>query len=73
VLTLFSKFQFQRIASVTKRLSIEIIVTEDDLKKGTFEINRGSWTLYEKKTKKQDEWEPTIFLTSALDEGEWSA
>jgi CMP-2-keto-3-deoxyoctulosonic acid synthetase len=31
----------QRIASVTERLSIEINVTEEHLKNGTFEINLG--------------------------------
>jgi hypothetical protein len=31
----------QRIASVTERLSIEINVTEERLKSGTFEINQG--------------------------------
>jgi hypothetical protein len=38
----------QRIASVTEQLLIEINVTEEHLKSGTFEINLGQWTLYEK-------------------------
>jgi hypothetical protein len=33
--------RLQRIASVTERLSIEINVTEEHLKSGTFEINPG--------------------------------
>jgi hypothetical protein len=42
-------------------LSIEINVTEQHLKSGTFEINQGEWAVYEKTVlsrEKLDEWEP---------------
>jgi hypothetical protein len=51
------------MASVTERLSIEINVTEEHLKSGTFEINPGQRNIIRKNgivPGKRDEWKPCL-------------